>query len=70
MLADAIINQMTDTYNITKLYDYIFLGLLLGNDFMPHFPAINIRTNGIDILLNHYYKIIKNDEYIFNAYNS
>ena len=67
MLADAIINQMTDTYNITKLYDYIFLGLLLGNDFMPHFPAINIRTNGIDILLNHYYKIIKNDEYIFNG---
>ena len=51
-LGDAIINNMSDNYNKNKMYDYIFLGLMLGNDFMPHFPAINIRTSGIDILLN------------------
>ena len=66
-LGDAIINNMSDNYNKNKMYDYIFLGLMLGNDFMPHFPAINIRTNGIDILLNHYSATIKNDENIFDG---
>lgn len=40
-----------DTNRIT---DYILMCFLLGNDFMPHFPALNIRTVGIDILLNVY----------------
>jgi len=37
-----------------RIYDYIFLCFFLGNDFMPHFPAVNIRTGGIDKLLNAY----------------
>ncbi|ANS04331.1 hypothetical protein [uncultured Mediterranean phage] len=41
-----------------SLYDYIFLCFFLGNDFMPHFPSVNIRTNGIDILLAAYRKAI------------
>ena len=40
--------------------DYIFLGFFLGNDFMPHFPALNIRTDGINIMLETYTKLFGN----------
>ena len=31
---------------------------MLGNDFMPHFPAINIRNNGIEKLITSYKSVI------------
>jgi 5'-3' exoribonuclease 1 len=42
------------TIEKNKLYDYILICFFLGNDFMPHFPSMNIRTNGINILLAAY----------------
>jgi 5'-3' exonuclease len=39
---------------MNRVYDYILLCFFLGNDFMPHFPSINIRTGGIDKMLNAY----------------
>ena len=52
------INQLSDCITEImgkdRLQDYIFMTLLLGNDFMPHFPALNLRTNGMDTLLTTY----------------
>jgi 5'-3' exoribonuclease 1 len=45
---------VNNTQKKNKLYDYIFICFLLGNDFLPHFPALNIRTNGIDKILSAY----------------
>ena len=72
-LTEAIIAHMNNNVELSKeqklsvsqrnkVYDYIFLGFFLGNDFMPHFPAINIRTGGVDKMMNAYKATIGPDE--------
>jgi 5'-3' exonuclease len=40
---------------------------MLGNDFMPHFPALNIRTTGIASLMEAYRATIGADETIIQT---
>lgn len=34
--------------------DYIFICYLLGNDFLPHLPSIDIKMNGMNYVINAY----------------
>jgi len=47
-------NELTTDQEKNRVYDYILLCFFLGNDFMPHFPAVNIRTGGVDKMLQAY----------------
>jgi 5'-3' exonuclease len=66
ILTRAIIKFMNNDREIdlikdkNKVYDYVFLCFFLGNDFLPHFPAINIRTGGTDKMINAYRATVGN----------
>ncbi len=62
-LADSIRELIGET----KLSDYIFMTLFLGNDFMPHFPSLNLRTTGFDTLFRTYTSTVKENEHLFDG---
>jgi 5'-3' exonuclease len=66
LFAQIIIQELSpgqkkpiDTINNDKLFDYILLCFFLGNDFLPHFPALNIRTTGMANLMNAYKQVFQ-----------
>jgi len=59
LLCDSILVEMGCKYpHPARIYDYAFICFMLGNDFLPHFPSLNIRTDGIYILLTAYKETI------------
>jgi 5'-3' exoribonuclease 2 len=60
LLEEKIIKSLKMNYNIQGetdeiiIYSYVFICSLLGNDFIPHLSYIDIKNDGINILLNKY----------------
>jgi len=50
-------------YKDNIINDFIFMCYLLGNDFLPHIPALNIYTDGLDILLDKYTELLSMNNY-------
>lgn len=56
LLAKIICKNMgnDDSINYNILQDYVLLCMLIGNDFLPSIPALNVRSNRIEDILSCY----------------
>ena len=71
-LTNSILSEMNCKFkDPIRIHDYVFLCFFLGNDFLPHFPAMNIRTHGIQGLLDIYRLCIGNyaDRFLISKTN-
>ena len=64
IMKKCICDEMNYDYKLVKqaIYDYIFLGFFLGNDFIPSLPSVNYLNmqktlNGLEILMFYYSRI-------------
>lgn len=46
--------EHSDFNSTTVINDFVFIGYLVGNDFIPHVPSIEILEDGFDIMINVY----------------
>ena len=67
-LNNFILSKLDESYydKLTNFKnDFIFICYFLGNDFIPHIPSIDIKKEGMDIIINAYiHSLERTGEYI------
>jgi len=58
----GIIQEMNREYKQEYIDDYVFICFLLGNDFLKAVPSLQIRYNGMNVLMDSYYKCCKGNK--------
>lgn len=66
---DEIKTKINFNFDLERVInDYVFICFLMGNDFLPHLPGLDIFYNGIDKLLTiYYYNLNKYNDYLLNS---
>ena len=58
MISDGLNYDNMDKWDLIN--DYIVICFLLGNDFIPHMLSLEIRHDGLDIVIEEYIKVYNN----------
>ncbi|KAK4879546.1 hypothetical protein RN001_007692 [Aquatica leii] len=55
----SIKESLTFEYNMEKIIDdWVLMGFLVGNDFIPHLPNMHINNGALPVLYNAYMKVL------------
>lgn len=47
---DYLARCVQGEHDATMIFDYVCICFFLGNDFLPHIPALSIKNHGLDVL--------------------
>ncbi|RLV88104.1 5'-3' exoribonuclease 2 [Meyerozyma sp. JA9] len=56
---ELFVPHLPFTFDVERaIDDWIFMCFFVGNDFLPHLPSLDVRDNGIDILLGCWKRVL------------